>query len=236
MAYLTTTDYNGFIASAIQPNRGKIDLYFQSLYKEHEHDNKVDFFDRLNSIIFDLETQFQLQKDQYIKGKEDMKEIQKGLLSKGESFLKKTIDSFENLDWNKIPFHYENGKIWSAEKRNSVQIYEFDIMNLLTGIADFDSYLKSNCSQEVQTNNNVKLNWVLDDKQLYYVIRQLVKDHNAIDMGYPKLAEFIKQNVVGFENKNIRTITNSLSRNLDDPINFPKNKRVKVKIDEGEKK
>ena len=55
-------------------------------------------------------------------------------------------------------------------------------------------------------------------------------------MDYPKLAEFIKKNVVGFENKNIRTITNSLSRNLDDPINFPKNKRVKVKIDEGEKK
>ena len=236
MAYLTTTDYNGFIASAIQPDRGKIDLYFQSLYKEHEQDNKVDFFDRLNSKILDLETQFQLQKVQYIKGKEDMKEIQKGLLSKGESFFKITIDSFENLDWNKIPFHYENGKIWSAEKRNSVQIYEFDIRNLLRGIADFDSYLKSNCSQKVQTNNNVKLNWVLDDKQLYYVIRQLVKDHNAIDMDYPKLVEFIKQNVVGFENKNIRTITNSLSRNLDDPINFPKNKRVKVKIDEGEKK
>ena len=146
MAYLTTTDYNGFIASAIQPDRGKIDLYFQSLYKEHEQDNKVDFFDRLNSKILDLETQFQLQKVQYIKGKEDMKEIQKGLLSKGESFFKITIDSFENLDWIKIPFHYENGKIWSAEKRNSVQIYEFDIRNLLRGIADFDSYLKSNSS------------------------------------------------------------------------------------------
>ena len=44
MAYLTTTDYCGFIASAIQPDRGEIDKYFKSLYREHEQDNKEDFF------------------------------------------------------------------------------------------------------------------------------------------------------------------------------------------------
>ena len=84
---------------------------------------------------------------------------------------------------------------------------------------------------EQLNDNRIKLKWDLDDKQLYYVIRQLKIDHNAINMDYPQLAEFIKQNVIGFENKNIRTITTSLSRNLDDPLNFPKNKRLKIKID-----
>ena len=173
MAYLTTTDYNGFIASAIQPNRGKIDLYFQSLYKEHEQDNSIDFFERLNSIILDLETQFQLQKDQYIKGKEDMKEIQKGLLSKGESFSKKTIDSFENLDWNKIPFYYENGKIWRDEKQNSVQVYEFDIRNLLRGLESFRSLLNNNGSLGFKDSNRIKLKWKGSKTQLYYLLNTL---------------------------------------------------------------
>lgn len=226
MAYLTTTDYHGFIASAIQPERGKIDLYFQSLYKEHEQDNKVDFFDRLNSIILDLEIQFKLQKDRYIKDKEDMKEIQQGLLSKGESFSKKTIDSFENLDWNKIPFHYENGKIWSTEKRNSVQIYEFDIRNLLRGIEEFDSYLKSNCSQKVQTNNNVKLKWVGDQTQLYYLFHRLKHSDLFLSNKYEDLAKFIIENFDGYVDKNIVTIKENIEKGK-----FPKRGGMGERID-----
>lgn len=204
MAYLTTTDYNGFIASAIQPDRGKIDLYFQSLYKEHEQDNKVDFFDRLNSIILDLETQFQLQKDQYIKGKEDMKEIQKGLLSKGESFSKKTIDSFENLDWNKIPFHYENGKIWRDEKQNSVQVYEFDIRNLLRGLESFRSLLNNNGSIEIKDSNKITINWDIKSKNhLYYTLNQF-KKIGLINNTYPELAKFVKQNFPIFDEDETR--------------------------------
>jgi hypothetical protein len=204
MAYLTTTDYNGFIASAIQPDRGKIDLYFQSLYKEHEQDNKVDFYERLNSIILDLETQFQLQKDQYIKGKEDMKEIQKGLLSKGESFSKKTIDSFENLDWNKIPFHYENGKIWRDEKQNSVQVYEFDIRNLLRGLESFRSLLNNNVSIELNDSNKITINWDIKSKNhLYYTLNQF-KKIGLINNTYSELAKFVKQNFPVFDEDETR--------------------------------
>jgi hypothetical protein len=212
MAYLTTTDYNGFIASAIQPNRGKIDLYFQSLYKEHEQDNKVDFFDRLNSKILDLETQFQLQKVQYIKGKEDMKEIQKGLLSKGKSFSKITIDSFENLDWNKIPFHYENGKIWRDEKQNSVQVYEFDIRNLLNGLESFRSLLNNNGSIELKDSNRIKLKWKGSKTQLYYLLNKLKFGDNLITNKYEDIAKFIIENVEGYEDDSLITTKENLEK------------------------
>ena len=212
MAYLTTTDYNGFIASAIQPDRGKIDLYFQSLYKEHEQDNKVDFFDRLNSKILDLETQFQLQKVQYIKGKEDMKEIQKGLLSKGKSFFKITIDSFENLDWNKIPFHYENGKIWRDEKQNSVQVYEFDIRNLLRGLESFRSFLNNNGSIELKDSNRIKLKWKGSKTQLYYLLNKLKFGDNLITNKYEDIAKFIIENVEGYEEDSLITTKENLEK------------------------
>ena len=212
MAYLTTTDYNGFIASAIQPDRGKIDLYFQSLYKEHEQDNKVDFFDRLNSKILDLETQFQLQKVQYIKGKDDMKEIQKGLLSKGKSFFKITIDSFENLDWNKIPFHYENGKIWRDEKQNSVQVYEFDIRNLLRGLESFRSFLNNNGSIELKDSNRIKLKWKGSKTQLYYLLNKLKFGDNLITNKYEDIAKFIIENVEGYEEDSLITTKENLEK------------------------
>lgn len=231
MAYLTTTDYYGFISIAIQPDRGKINLYFESLYKEHQQDNTTDFFDRLKEVILDLKNQFEVQKDRYIKDKEEMKEMQKGLIARGTNFAKPTIDSFQNLDWNKIHFYYNNGKIRIAEIRNSVTIYEFDIRNLLRGIEEFDSYLKSNSNQEIQKNNNIKLNWVLQKNQLYYVFRQLKNEHNAISMSYDDIAQFIKENVVGFETTKKGTIEKELKKDLNDTLNFPKIKRIKVKID-----
>lgn len=204
MAYLTTTDYNGFIASAIQPDRGKIDLYFQSLYKEHEQDNKVDFFDRLISIILDLVEQFNKHKENYINDKADMLDIQRALSIEGKTFSKRTLDSIQNLNWDKIPFHYENGKIWEIERVNSVKIYEFDIRNLLRGVESFRLLLNTNGSIELNDSNKITINWDIKSKNhLYYTLNQF-KKIGLINNTYSELAKFVKQNFPIFDEDETR--------------------------------
>jgi hypothetical protein len=212
MAYLTTTDYNGFIASAIQPDRGKIDLYFQSLYKEHEQDNKVDFFDRLISIILDLVEQFNKHKENYINDKADMLDIQRALSIEGKTFSKRTLDSIQNLNWDKIPFHYENGKIWEIERVNSVKIYEFDIRNLLRGVESFRSLLNNNGSIELNDSNRIKLKWKGSKTQLYYLLNKLKFGDNLITNKYEDIAKFIIENVEGYEEDSLITTKENLEK------------------------
>jgi hypothetical protein len=227
MAYLTTTDYCGFIASAIQPDRGEIDKYFKSLYREHEQDNKEDFFERLNNLILDLIKQFNKNKEDYINDMAVMLEIQRALSEKGETFLKKTLDSYQNLDWDKIHFFYENGIIWRNERQNSVEIFEFDIRNLQRGIEGLDLYLKSYSNQEVQKNNNVKLKWVGDQTQLYYLFHRLKHSELFLSNKYEDLAKFIIENFEGYGDKNLVTIKENIEKGK-----FPKRAGMGERIDD----
>lgn len=231
-SYLTDKEIQHFIEEAISQKTGKVEVYFSFLYQKYKEIN-TDFKERLAQVIDDLSYQLEREQNFFIS---DLMEKNNSLNGPEYQDFLNYVDSIE---WENHCFYYYNGRLYaqnfSFQKKYTK--YDFYIRNLDDLKAGFKNFHETtlnevgNLSNEQQNENRVKLKWDLDDKQLYYVIRQLKIDHKAINMDYPQLAEFIKQNVIGFEGKNIRTIINSLSRNLDEPINFPKNKRLKVKID-----
>lgn len=212
MAYLTTTEYYGFIASAIQPDRGKIDLYFQSLYKEYSQDNKEDFFERLNAIVIDLADQFKKHKEDYTNDMADMLDIQNALSIEGKSFTKQTLNSIQNIDWDKIHFYYENGRIWRSERQNSIPIYEFDLRNLLRGIEELDNHLKFHINNSQLLNDRVKLKWKGTKAQLYFLLNRLKFGDNLILNKYEDLAKFVIDNVEGYEDDSLITTKENLEK------------------------
>lgn len=69
-----------------------------------------------------------------------------------------------------------------------------------------------------------KLVWKGQKNQLYSVLRQLKNDHELIGNSYNSLADFLIQNVTGFENTSKETIEKELKKR--NPL--PKGKRINV--------
>lgn len=228
MSYLLDSDYFLIIKNAIEIKTGKIEKYFFSQYLKYI-DTNSDFVSRLEVNLIDLGNQLNELKEVQITNMSIVEEKTKGAV---------ITDFRTQFDWHNHNFFYFEGRLDNHYiLGDAVALTEKKLLELNLGATKFLELInKQPKEKKQQTQNRIKLNWVIDDKQLYYVLRQLVNDHKAIIMTYPQIAEFIKQNVIGFENKNLATMTTALSRNLEDPLNLPKNKRVKVKIDETEKK
>lgn len=78
-----------------------------------------------------------------------------------------------------------------------------------------------------KTNNKLKFNNKKGNKaSLYYVLRQLY-EKGIIESSWPEIAEFLIENVTGFENSNSKNLTDELSRKTDPmpqrKIDIPKN-------------
>jgi hypothetical protein len=77
--------------------------------------------------------------------------------------------------------------------------------------------------------NKIKLQWIGQKNQIYNVLRQL-KDYDLIANSYNSLADFLIQNVTGFEDTKKETIETEFKRNKD----LPKPKRIKIEPGEAE--
>ncbi|XVJ66862.1 MAG: hypothetical protein HEQ40_12110 [Lacibacter sp.] len=84
-----------------------------------------------------------------------------------------------------------------------------------------------------ETNLNIvesstKLIWNGQKNQLYSILRQLkeltYKDNPLLSNSYNSLAEFVKQNVSGFE----KTKKGSIEKEITKPKPLPKNKRIEI--------
>lgn len=83
-------------------------------------------------------------------------------------------------------------------------------------------------SEPLPKNEN-KLQWKGQKNQIYNVLRQL-KDYDLIANSYNSLADFLIQNVTGFEDTKKETIETEFKRNKD----LPKPKRIKIEPGEAE--
>lgn len=82
----------------------------------------------------------------------------------------------------------------------------------------------------VEHTKTEKLNWRGNKNQLYAVLRQLKNDYELIGNSYNSLADFLIQNVTGFENTKKETIEKELKKKQP----LPHAKRVSVNVTEEE--
>jgi hypothetical protein len=223
MAYLQDLEYFGFIENAIKLKSGSIEQYFYSLYKTHKEDN-LDFIARLGQLINGLKDKLENAKQEGIANKSRIEMESKGMVM---------TDFANTYDWDNHRFYFQRGQVfYHCFDTNAINFSFLDKFNLIEGWLKLEQMCeKGNIEKSKSKEHSLKLNWTLQKNQLYYVFRQLKNEHNAISMSYDDIAEFIKENIVGFETTKKGTIEKELKKDLDDTLNFPKNKRIKVKIE-----
>ncbi|MEP6947714.1 MAG: hypothetical protein ABI863_00505 [Ginsengibacter sp.] len=79
-------------------------------------------------------------------------------------------------------------------------------------------------SPNSRRTDSEKLIWKGQKNQLYSTLRQLKNDYEFVANSYNSLAEFLIQNVSGFENTSKETIEKELKKNTP----LPKQKRVEI--------
>jgi hypothetical protein len=223
MAYLQDLEYFGFIENAIKLKSGSIEQYFYSLYKTHKEDN-LDFIARLGQLIIGLEDKLENAKQEGIANKSRIEMESKGMVM---------TDFANTYDWDNHRFYFQRGQVfYHCFDTNAINFSFLDKFNLIEGWLKLEQMCeKDNIEKPKSKEHSIKLNWTLQKNQLYYVFRQLKNEHSAISMSFDDIAEFIKENIVGFETTKKGTIEKELKKDLDDTLNFPKNKRIKVKIE-----
>lgn len=223
MAYLQDLEYFGFIENAIKLKSGSLEQYFYSLYKTHKEDN-LDFIARLGQLINELKDKLENAKQEGIANKSRIEMESKGMVM---------TDFANTYDWDNHRFYFQRGQVfYHCFDTNAINFSFLDKFNLIEGWLKLEQMCeKDNIEKPKSKEHSLKLNWTLQKNQLYYVFRQLKNEHSAISMSYDDIAEFIKENIVGFETTKKGTIEKELKKDLDDTLNFPKNKRIKVKIE-----
>ena len=223
MAYLQDLEYFGFIENAIKLKSGSLEQYFYSLYKTHKEDN-LDFIARLGQLINELKDKLENAKQEGIANKSRIEMESKGMVM---------TDFANTYDWDNHRFYFQRGQVfYHCFDTNAINFSFLDKFNLIEGWLKLEQMCeKDNIEKPKSKEHSIKLNWTLQKNQLYYVFRQLKNEHSAISMSYDDIAEFIKENIVGFETTKKGTIEKELKKDLDDTLNFPKNKRIKVKIE-----
>jgi len=160
--------------------------------------SKVRFIDELIQYWSDIITQWDL-------GKENV------MLS--EVMTEEVFKSFEGLYIFQFGIKYEN-----------TSIYKIDAF-ILKYFLHLKDYIIEVKGQNNFTSNqqNVKLIWKGQKNQLYNVLRQL-KNLDLIGNSYNNLADFLIENVSGFENTSKETIEKEIKKIKD----LPKPKRINI--------
>lgn len=136
------------------------------------------------------------------------------------------VISFSSFILNGILTHYPKNF-----DRNSI-----DTLNWFNHFSSYQhAFWPKNKKDKIQQNqeifsSNVKLQWKGQKNQLYNVLRQLKEDYELIGNSYNDLAEFIKFNVIGFEN----TKKGTIEKELPKKESLPKPKRIKIEPDKAE--
>lgn len=157
------------------------------------------------------------------------------------AFYRKKYEGIKPLD--KI-YYNDNGEKLNSEHAtqneflNQIQQFIYDFYSVFFASIKARYYSENgdnknsviNILDEKKDNEKLKLKWSGQKNQLYNVLRQL-KDRGLILNSYNNLADFLIQNVTGFEETKKETITKEIQRNI--PI--PKSKRFTVDPDNQEK-
>ncbi len=207
---LDKDDYFEILRDSLSPQNGSIEDYLFSLYNDKKQANHK-FQENIKEQIDIVINWF----------KRDLKNFRHKEVVESDDDVKFIIGIkqvfFDINEKIKVSSSYEN--IITSKKALEAAFTNFK--RLVEG----ENGLISN------KNSSVKLKWVLQKNQLYHVLRQLKEDYKAIDMPYTEIADFIKQNVAGFSETSKDTILKELRKNLNDTNNFPRNKRIKIKLD-----
>lgn len=116
--------------------------------------------------------------------------------------------------------------------KRSFTLEEFS--NLIIGFNNFKDFvselneIQKNTSDALHNKRIIKLDWKGQKNQLYFVIRELKNKYEFINNSYNEIAEFLIENVSGFQNTKKETVEKELKKNTK----LPKNKRVEIKLNE----
>lgn len=217
---LDQSDYREIIYNSLNPIHDSIGDYFFMKYNEHKSINHS-----------------------FIKGlKSAIDKLHKDFFNDIESKIKPNIKSTENVNWNDFSFYLINNRLYydfqlehdywefPYPRTEKVLVKKRLTINKLNEGYEYFLNLVNDVEMDLG-EEKIKLNWVLNNNQLYMLLKEL-KRFGAINNTYEQLCIFLKENVTAFENTSKATILKELSREFQ----LPKNKRVIVKIGEVEKK
>lgn len=226
MKYLTKDDFIEIVANAVNPVHFSIEQYYLFQYNNHKSVNP-DFVSNLKSTI-DLIT------------------------SHVEFHASLSVDYPKNYNWNEHLIYYKGHSFKVLEYEYKIRETALDnkiadlysdgyapttINELRMSFNRFKTLIKKDFIKEAKTKDAVspaliKLQWKGQNNQLYYVFRQLKKKYMMLDETYDVLTSFIQQSFVGFDEIKKSGIEKEIKKNLDNPDNMSKQKRLPIKIDE----
>ena len=137
-------------------------------------------------------------------------------IENNKSILLETRTLYMDL-WNELFHKLKNDKLY-------LSIREFHNNTL--------SDIPNNTQSDIPKEGKTKLIWNGQKNQLYSVLRQLKEDRGLIGNSIESLAEFLIQNVTGFEATKKNTIETEYKRNKL----IRKDKRIKIDPGEAEEK
>jgi hypothetical protein len=129
-------------------------------------------------------------------------------MSNSLSYFVELEARFENIEFENI----------STETINNYILQDIESLNrcLLK--------LREDLKLPLPESKKEKLNWKGQKNQLYSVLRQLKIDHELIGNSFNSIADFLIQNVIGFENTSKETIEKELKKKQI----LPKPKRIEI--------
>jgi hypothetical protein len=223
MTYLTKDDYFHIISTSLLPIHFKIEYYLLFQYRLHKKDNP-EFLENIALAIKNIEDSIKLH--------------------------------FEFESSYPIDYKWEYHLFYFEKKQIRVLSYDYNISEssldniIANAYRDYCpiSFLEFSQSYQIflqkatQENGNIetgindtlliKLKWKGAKNQFYSVLRQLKIKYELLDNTFDELAEFLKQNVVGFESTRMSTIIKELKKDTEKPENLAKNKRIPINPDE----
>ncbi len=112
-----------------------------------------------------------------------------------------------------------------AQYFQKVELENLNIRNSLNlWYENFGDVIEGQQSQIYNNSDKIKLIWKGQKNQLYNVLRQLKNDYELIGNSYNSIADFLIENVTGFENTGKETIEKELKKTAP----LPKAKRINI--------
>jgi hypothetical protein len=214
MEFLSPKDYQKIIESAINKKEEDIAYFFFSQYTQH-HATNLNFSDKLEQTMNDLEDQLQREKERKINFEKNKEENKK----------KKKI----NVDWDEHIFWYFNGRLHFEYEifMHNKECFQFTINkmeDLKNGLIKFNELL-NNEIEEDEINEIVstkKIKFKGTPAQFCYIIDLLI-NKGYIESPTPKGERSAKILLEHFEFENNNPSIESLGKILHKDIDQIKN-------------
>lgn len=217
---LDKSDYREIIYNSLDPVHDSIGDYLFMKYNEHKSINH-NFSKGLEKAIDKIKNEFY----------DDV-----------ESKVKLNVKLTKRINWDDFSFYIIRNKLYydfQLEKdywefplphtEKALVKKRLTINKLKDGYECFLSLI--NESEMEYVGEKIKLNWMLNNNQLYMLFQEL-RRVGAINNTLEQIAIFLKENVTKLSDTSKATVLKEVSRKH----NLPKSKRIRVEIGENQKK